>query len=62
MIKHIRRWNIWRKHNRNNRFYKILVLLGFTRSPTFELELLPADYETIEHLLDIRVEKIKKGE
>lgn len=43
MIKHIRRWNIWRKHNRNNRFYKILVLLGFTRSPTFELEILPEE-------------------
>ena len=36
MINHIRVWNIWRKCNRNNIFYKILVLLGLQKSPTME--------------------------
>lgn len=34
MIKHIKRWNEWRKHNGNSPLYKLLVLLGIVKSPT----------------------------
>lgn len=31
------RWNKWRKRNLNGSIYKVLVLIGLQRSPTFEL-------------------------
>ena len=37
LINHIRRWNVWRKWNRNSRWHKFLVLCGVIYSPTFEL-------------------------
>jgi len=40
MIKHIRRWNIWRKHCLNSKFHKFLVLFG-KHSPTMMFTLLP---------------------
>lgn len=36
MIKHIQKWNEWRKNNLNSPFHKILVLLKLHNSPTFE--------------------------
>ena len=41
MIKRIKLWNIWRKRNLNSKLYKLFVLLGFIKSPTFRMELLP---------------------
>ena len=35
MIKHIKRWNKWRKYNGNPPFHKILVLLGLVKSPSY---------------------------
>lgn len=35
LFNHIVRWNSWRKYNTNAWLYKILVLLGICRSPTF---------------------------
>jgi len=35
MIKHIKRWNRWRKSNGNSRLYKLMVLFGIVKSPTF---------------------------
>ena len=35
MIKHIKRWNKWRKYNDNSPFHKILVLLGLVKSPSY---------------------------
>lgn len=35
LLNHIKRWNSWRKCNTNAWWYKILVLLGICRSPTF---------------------------
>lgn len=35
-IKHIKRWNEWRKYNGNSPFHKLLVLLGIVKSPTFQ--------------------------
>lgn len=37
MIKHVKRWWFWQKHNGNGFFYKILVLFGIMHSPTFNL-------------------------
>ncbi len=34
-IEHIKRWNVWRKHNKNGIVHKILVLFGIIKSPTF---------------------------
>ncbi len=45
VIKHIRRWNYWRKNNSNGRFYKILVLFGMVKSPTMVIVLLPEEKE-----------------
>lgn len=39
LIKHTRRWNVWRKCNINGPIHKLLVLLGFIKSPTFVLTL-----------------------
>lgn len=44
MIKHIRRWNIWRKHCMNSPFYKFLVLIGFIKSPTMAFISLPEEW------------------
>lgn len=33
-IKHIKRWNVWRKYNKNDILYKVLVLFGIIKSPT----------------------------
>lgn len=33
-IKHIKRWNVWRKYNKNGIVHKILVLFGIIKSPT----------------------------
>ena len=35
IINHLRAWNSWRKHNRNNPIHKIAVLFGIVHSPTF---------------------------
>lgn len=43
MIKHIRRWNIWRKYNSNSKIYKIFVLLDFIKSPTMMTVYLPEE-------------------
>lgn len=43
LIKHIRRWNIWRKNNLNSPIHKLFVLLGIVVSPTFCATFLPED-------------------
>lgn len=35
IVKHIKRWNVWRKHNNNGILHKVLVLFGIIKSPTF---------------------------
>lgn len=37
MIKRFRQWNEWRKCSANSKWYKLLVLIGLRRSPTFEM-------------------------
>lgn len=45
MIKHIRRWNAWRKGNANGPIYKFMVLIKCVKSPTFALCLLPEEVD-----------------
>lgn len=58
LIKHVRRWNRWRKYNLNSPFYHILVLFGIVKSPTYHLVILPEEQIQIEEL----IEKWTKGE
>lgn len=51
MIKHIRRWNIWRKENANGPIYQFMVLIKCVKSPTFELCLLPEEVDKIREAL-----------
>lgn len=45
LIKHIRRWNIWRKNSLNSRWYKFTVLLGLRVSPTMHTVFLPEEID-----------------
>lgn len=47
MLKHIRRWNIWRKRSLNGPIYKILVLFGVIKSPTMVSVWLPEEEKEI---------------
>lgn len=47
MIKHFRRWNIWRRNCTNNWIYKMFVLLRFVESPTMAFVVLPEEWEEI---------------
>ena len=47
-IKHIKRWNEWRKHNGNSSLHKLLVLLGIVKSPTFSHTFTKEECEEIE--------------
>lgn len=37
LIRHFKRWNIWRKHNANGPIHHFLVLIGLIESPTMHL-------------------------
>ena len=50
LIRHFRRWNIWRKYNVNGTLHHILVLFGIVYSPTMELTLLPEEIFSIKAL------------
>lgn len=50
MIKHVKNWNIWRKLNANRKMYKLMVLLGLTKSPS--LESVRIDCEIMSGFLD----------
>lgn len=49
IIKHIRRWNLWKKYCRNPPTYKLLVLLGLDKSATLALTLLPEEQDEFAH-------------
>lgn len=53
LIKHIRRWNIWRKYNGNSRMHKLLVLIGLIHSPTMRMVLLPEELEQRDIHMDV---------
>ena len=43
LIKHFRRWNIWRKNAMNSKLHKFLVLFGVIKSPTMATVFLPEE-------------------
>lgn len=45
LIEHVKVWNHWRKHNMNSWLYKLGVLFGFVKSPTFFIEFIFEDYD-----------------
>lgn len=50
IIRHIKRWNIWRKKNTNGKLHHILVLFGIIKSPTFASVLLPEEIFSLDDL------------
>lgn len=55
-VKHVRRWNIWRKKSLNGRGYKLFVLLGITKSPTFAWTMLPEEMKPFEEGIKAAIE------
>lgn len=49
LIKHIRRWNLWRKYCLNPPTYKLFVLLGLKKSETLALTLLSEEQDEFAH-------------
>ena len=43
--RHFPRWNKWRKYSQNSWFYKLLVLFGIVKSPTFAFVLTDKEEE-----------------
>ena len=58
LIKHIKRWKVWRKHNKNGIVHKILVLFGIIKSPTF---LHTWTAEEAKAFYDVFMEGLKDG-
>ena len=53
MVKELKRWNKWRKHNLNSKQYQLLVLFGFIHSPTLDCTLTDEEEEAYhQRLLD----------
>ena len=48
IIKHIQRWNIWRKECLNGPLYKFLVLVGLRKSPSMQFILTPDEIKAFE--------------
>ena len=57
IIKHFRRWNIWRKHNINSKIYKFFVLIDFIKSPTMMNVLLPEEKEEIDKAFNMSLKR-----
>lgn len=43
IIRHIKRWNVWRKNNLNGRFYQLLVLFKIKNSPSMSFIVIAED-------------------
>ena len=50
LLKHIRRWNCWRKCNKNGKFHKLMVLFG-GHSPTFDTMGLMEEFYPVDNLI-----------
>ena len=57
IIKHFRRWNIWRKKSLNGCIHKLFVLFRIIRSPTFEQIMLPEELDEIRSAVEKRVQE-----
>lgn len=49
LIEYFKKWNSWRKHNLNSKFYKFLVLLKLQISSTYEMHLTKEQIERIQN-------------
>lgn len=47
MLSYLRRWNYWRKRNRNGFIHSLLVLFLLRESPTFNMTIDPKEWEDI---------------
>lgn len=56
LIKHIRRWNLWRKNCMNSKLHKFLVLFGVVKSPTMATVFLHDEIEEFVYLKTITTE------
>lgn len=52
IIKHIQRWNIWRKTNLNGPLHKFLVLVGLIKSPCMPFTYTPDEIKEIEEAFE----------
>ena len=52
VIRHIIRWNKWRKGCLNSWFYKFLVLIGVKKSPTMALIFLDDEEEEFKSMIE----------
>lgn len=52
LLRHFRRWNLWRKRNLNGRLHHFLVLIRLRKSPTLALVLLPDEQSNISELTE----------
>lgn len=57
-LNRIRRWNVWRKRNKNSKFHKLIVLLGIIESPTMMCTFLPEEQRMIQEGFE---EGIRRG-
>lgn len=48
--RHVKRWNYWRKRNKSNKIYKLLVLFGVVKSRSLEL-MIPI---TVKHSVKLK--------
>lgn len=54
LIKHIKRWNLWRKHSMDSVIHKLLVLFKIIDSPTFGAICAWKDYKEKSEAADER--------
>ena len=52
IIKHIQRWNIWRKNSLNGPLHKFLVLVGLRKSPSMRFILTPDEIKEFEEAFE----------
>lgn len=61
ILKHIRRWNIWKKRCANSWIHKILVLFGLRESITFKMTLLPEEKSLIVKGFEDGINQVKNA-
>lgn len=52
LIKHIRKWNAWRKHSLNSKLDKLLVLFGVIQSPSMNYLVFPEIWDEAMKVLE----------
>lgn len=59
IIKHVKRWNKWRKRCLNGPFHKFLVLLGLRHSPTMYCVFLDEEEKQFKAAFDAAVNEAR---